>query len=164
MDNDKIDVERLDFVKAEKSDIDAMFHIIRRCIREVNAADYPPEQVERLLDGFTRDRLEDIIDTRHYYEARYDGQLVACGGVSRDRSQQGQSYLTAIFVDPDLRGRGIGRRLVEFLETDGWCLDSRLIEVPSSKSSHGFYLKCGYRYRHDPPVFKDGTTILYKER
>ena len=51
-----------------------------------------------------------------------------------------------------------------FLEKDEWCLDSNLIEIPSSKSSHGFYYKCGYSYREYPPAFKDGTTIMYKEK
>ena len=27
--------------------------------------------------------------------------LIACGGVSREYSQEKQSYLTAVFVDPD---------------------------------------------------------------
>lgn len=69
--------------------------------------------------------------------------LIACGGVSRDYSQERQSYLTAVFVNPDFNKKGIGRKLVEFLETDEWCLDSKLIEVPSSKSSHKFYYRCG---------------------
>lgn len=66
---------------------------------------------------------------------------------------------------PDYHGKGIGKRLVQFLERDEWCLCSNLIEIPSSKSSHGFYYKCGYKYRNYPPVFSeaDGSTIMYKK-
>ena len=163
MDRAQTEPDCLSFARADKANISGMLAIIHRCVLEINAADYTPHQVEKLLDGFTADWLENIIDTRHYYEVRYQGKLIACGGVSRDRRQRGQSYFTAVFVDPDFCGRGVGRELVEFLETDPWCLDSRLIEVPASKSAHGFYAKCGYRYREYPPVFRDGTTILYKE-
>lgn len=38
------------------------------------------------------------------------------------------------------------QKIVEFLENDEWCLDSKLIEIPSSKSAHKFYYKCGYCY------------------
>lgn len=91
------------------------------------------------------------------------GKIVACGGVSRDESQEGQCYFTAVFVNPDFRKKGIGTKLVKFLETDEWSLNSRLTEIPSSKSAHTFYRTCGYNYRSYPPVFQDGTTIMYKD-
>ena len=57
----------------------------------------------------------------------------------------------------------IGKKLIRFLEQDEWCLNSNLIEIPSSKSSHGFYHKLGYEYRTYPLIFKeDGSTIMYK--
>lgn len=159
-----IDLDRLQFRRAAEENIDQMLTIIHRCMMEVNRWDYPPEDFSRYLGNFTRDWLADIIRTRHYYEAWHQGELIACGGVSRDLRQKRQSYLTAIFVNPDCRGKGVGRVLVRFLEDDAWCLDSDLIEVPSSRSAHRFYVRCGYRYRTEPPVFSeaDGSTILYK--
>lgn len=159
-----IDKNRLSFVRAKKENISVMLDIIRRCVLEINAADYTQNQVKDLLNGFTADWLENIIDTRHYYEVWYDEIIVACGGVSRDYNQEKQSYFIAVFVNPDFCKKGIGRKLVEFLEKDEWCLDSNLIEIPSSKSSHEFYYKCGYSYQDYPPVFKDGTTIMYKQK
>lgn len=164
MNNKTIDLSSLSFVRAKKENIGIMLQIIRRCVLEINAADYTQTQMEHLLEGFSESWLEDLINTRHYYEVWHKGTLVACGGVSRDYSQEKQSYLTAVFVNPDFNKRGVGRKLVEFLETDEWCLVSKLIEVPSSKSSHKFYYKCGYHYQDEPPVFRsDGTTIMYKE-
>lgn len=129
MNSPTVDISRLVFARAKKENSGAMLDIIRRCVSEVNAADYTQAQVRELLDGFTANWLENIISTRHYYEAWYDGKLVACGGVSREYSQEKQSYLTAVFVRPDFRKNGIGRKLVEFLEKDEWCLDSNLIRA-----------------------------------
>lgn len=159
-----MELERLVFRKADIDHIPEMLNIIHRCMNEVNSADYPTEQLQHLLSGFTAQWLSDIITTRHYYEVWYMENLIACGGVSRDCSQEKQSYFTAVFVNPDYRGKGIGRKLVEFLEKDEWCLDSDIIEIPSSKSAHGFYRKCGYDYRSFPPVFseKDGSTVMFK--
>ena len=54
---------------------------------------------------------------------------------------------------------------IEYLEKDEWCLDSRLIEIPASKTAHLFYYKLGYEYYTYPPKFNDdGSTIMYKWR
>lgn len=164
MNNAKIDMNYLSFVKAKKANVNKMLDIIRRCVLEINAVDYTQNQIKDLLDSFTADWLENIIDTRHYYEAWYKDKIVACGGVSRDDSQEKQCYFTDIFVNPDFCKKGIGKKMVEFLENDEWCLDSKLIEIPSSKSAHKFYYKCGYCYRDYPPIFRNGTTIMYKKQ
>lgn len=160
-----MNLDGLVFRRADLAHVEDMLHIIHRCMHEVNCRDYTPQELERYLAAFTAEWLTDIIKTRHYYEVWAQDALVACGGVSRDHNQQKQSYFTAMFVNPDVRGRGIGRRLVAFLEQDPWCLDSNLIEIPSSKSAHGFYHKCGYQYCTWPPVFSDadGSTILFKD-
>lgn len=160
-----MDLERLLFTRANIENVGELLVIIHRCMNEVNYKDYAPHEFKKYLANFTADWLIDIINTRHYYEVRYQGKIIACGGVSRDYSQEKQSYFTAIFVNPDYHGKGIGRKLIQFLEKDEWCLNSNLIEIPSSKSSHEFYYKCSYKYRNNPPIFSeiDGSTIMYKE-
>lgn len=160
-----MDLNQLQFKRANINHVGELLVIIHRCMKEVNYKDYTADQFAKYLASFTENWLIDIINTRHYYEVWYQGNIIACGGVSRDYSQEKQSYFTAIFVNPDYQGKGIGRKLIQFLEKDEWCLSSNLIEIPSSKSSHAFYCKCGYKYRNNPPIFneEDGSTIMYKE-
>lgn len=159
-----MNLDELLYKKAEITNIPIMLSIIHRCMNEVNYKDYSEAEFLKYVHTFTPEWFSEIITTRHYYEVWYHGHIIACGGVSRDLTQKKQSYFTAIFVNPDYRGEGVGKSLIRFLEQDEWCLDSQLIEVPSSKSSHGFYHKLGYEYRSFPPVFKeeDGSTIMYK--
>ncbi|ERK30839.1 GNAT family N-acetyltransferase [Clostridium intestinale] len=161
-----MNLKDINYKRASVENVYAILNIIVRCMKEVNYKDYTNEQFNKYLSMFTKEWLTNIITTRHYYEAWYDGEIIAAGGVSRDYRQDKQSYFTAIFVNPDFHGLGVGKDLILFLEQDEWCLDSNLIEIPSSKSSHGFYYKLGYQYRTNPPIFNedDGSTIMYKYR
>jgi GNAT superfamily N-acetyltransferase len=159
----EFDINRIVFERAALCDIDKLLHIIHRCVKEINSKDYEPWEIEKFLKGFTAEWLRDIILNRHFYSVKYKDEIIGMGGISRDISQESQSYFTAIFINPDYQKLGIGKKLIRFLEQDEWCLNSNLIEIPSSKSSHEFYHKVGYEYRTNPPVFKeDGSTILYK--
>lgn len=105
----KMNLNELLFSKAKIDNINEMLNIINRCMNEVNYKDYGQYEFKKYLANFTVGWLADIINTRHYYEVWYQKKIVACGGVSRDYSQEKQSYFTAIFVNPDFRGKGIGR-------------------------------------------------------
>ena len=129
-----VELDKIIYKRASLSNTKKILEIITRCMKEVNYIDYPQEQFNKFLNSFTKEWLSDIIENRHYYEVWYDNEIIAVGGVSRDKNQKKQSYYTAIFVNPDLRGLGIGRALIMYLETDEWCLDSEIIEVPSSIS------------------------------
>lgn len=154
------------FKRAEKNNIPLILNIIHRCLNEVNYIDLCTIELQKYLKDFNTEWLSEVITKRHYYEVWYRCQIIACGGVSKDLTQDSQSYITAIFVNPDYHGKGVGTSLITFIENDEWCLDSEIIEIPSSKSSHKFYHKLGYEYRSYPPVFnkKDGSTIMYKYR
>lgn len=52
MNNKTIDLSFLSFVRAKKENIGIVLEIIRRCILEINAADYIQTQVEHLFGMF----------------------------------------------------------------------------------------------------------------
>lgn len=159
----ELDINRIVFKKAILSDADNLLHIIHRCVKEVNSKDYEPLEIEKFLNGFNTEWLSNSIFNSHFYSIQYTGEIIGMGAVNQDTSQKNQSYFTSIFVNPDYHKMGIGKKLIRFLEQDGWCLNSNLIEIPSSRSSHEFYHKLGYEYRTNPPIFKeDGSTIMYK--
>ena len=115
-----MNLKNISYKRGSVKNIDAMLNIIVRCMKEVNYKDYTHEQFNKYLNMFTKEWLTNIIETRHYYEAWYDDKIIASGGVSRDYSQDKQSYFTAIFVNPDFRGLGVGKDLILFLEQDEW--------------------------------------------
>ena len=159
----EIDINKIVFEKATLNNVDKLLYIIHRCVKEVNSKDYETWEVEKFLNKFNTAWLSDSILNKHFYSVQYNGEIIGMGAICRDISQKKQSYFTTIFINPDYYKMGIGKKLIKFLEQDEWCLNSDLIEVPSSKSAHEFYHNLGYEYRTNPHIFKeDGSTIMYK--
>lgn len=161
----KIDIDKMVFEKARLDEVDDLVDIIHRCITEVNSKDYESLDINRFLAGIDSEKISSDIINKHFYVVKYYGDIVGMGAVARDRSQENQCYFTSIFIKPNYHRMGVGRKIVEYLEEDEWCFDSKLIEIPASKTAHIFYYRLGYEYYTYPPIFKeDGSTIMYKRR
>jgi GNAT superfamily N-acetyltransferase len=98
---------------ARTADAPAVIALIGRIFAEYNFVWNPVTEVPDLFD------LE-----RHYREkggafwvARLDGQVV--GSVGVERLPDGRAELHRLYLDATLRGRGVGRALVEAVL--GWC-------------------------------------------
>ncbi|MEV7022420.1 GNAT family N-acetyltransferase [Kitasatospora sp. NPDC093558] len=110
--------------------------IVRRCLREVNSADYPADVVDRMCEHFTARRFVELSAERRIYVAE-DGRVV--GTVSRDGNQ-----VYSMFVDPDVAGRGIGRLLMDHVEALAAAEGHSHMEAGASITAHRFYLRRGY--------------------
>ena len=161
----KIDINKIVFEKATLDEVDELVNVIHRCMREVNSKDYEWSDFNWFLLDINSDKISLSIINKHFYVAKYNGDIIGMGAVARDKSQESQCYFTTIFIKPNYHRMGVGRKIIEYLEKDEWCLDSKLIEIPASKTAHPLYYKLGYEYYTYTPKFKDdGSTIMYKWR
>lgn len=114
----------------------ALAAIVQRCLREVNSRDYPAAVIDKMCAHFTAERFVELAESRSIYVAD-DGQIV--GTVSRD----GNKVFT-MFIDPDAHSQGIGRSLMEHIETLAASDGFDYMETGASITAHGFYLRLGY--------------------
>ena len=49
---------------------------------------------------------------------------------------------------PEYQGKGIGRKIIEALESDDLFLRAKRIEIPASITACPFYRKMGYTYKN----------------
>lgn len=109
-----------------------------RAIRHNNAADYPPDVVERILAWHTPGNVAAMISTRHVFVAVEEDRIV--GTVALEGS-----VLRGLFVDVDRQGRGIARTLVADVEHIACAGGIAELALQSSLTAHGFYERLGYR-------------------
>lgn len=116
-------------------------------------AAYFAELDERLPGGFDPDRSvpappEELDPPEgRFLVARLDGRPVGCGGVRR--IGVGVAEVKRMWVDPAVRGRGVGRRLLEALErralVELGCTVVRLDTSHLLQAAVGLYRAAGYR-------------------
>ena len=149
-------MESLSIRKFDKNDATTVSNIICRNFLEVNIKDYSKKEMEELSKIYNSDKILQISGYAHMYVACIDKKIVGCGAISSFWGKQDESILLTIFVLPELHGNGIGRKIIETLESDEYFLRAKRIEIPASITTCDFYKKMGY-------VHKDGLEKLDDE-
>jgi len=86
--------------------------------------------------------LEQIAEG-HVFVADRDGVVVGFAAVLP--RPDGNAELDALFVDPTLWKRGVGRLLVDHCARVAHERSARLLHVVGNPHAEGFYLACGFR-------------------
>ena len=121
--------------------------LIRTTIRISNTKDYPLELMEQLIESETPEHVIERASWTHFYVAQDEGRIVGCGAIGPYWGKEDESSLFTIFVLPEYQGKGVGRSIIETLETDIFFLRARRIEIPASITGVPFYLKQRYHYK-----------------
>lgn len=103
-------------------------------------------------DGITPDRVRAMLDSGDYLAPVVEqaGRMVGFGMAEISRG-----YVFAVFVRKGCEGRGIGRRILEHLQTELCRRESRTLSLhcggAASVRAHGFFRHLGWK--------EDGTTV-----
>lgn len=129
-------LEAVNFRIAAEKDAEALVPLINRAF-----------EVE--LQFFTSDRIDLAETLKHFEKGRFllaeiGGRLAGCNYVEL-RGESG--YFGLLSVDPDLQGRGLGRKLIEKAEThcrDRGCGKMQIRVLNHRTELPPFYEKLGY--------------------
>ena len=133
------------------ADAKTVSDLIRKTIKISNVKDYPADIIDILDKTETPEHVIERAGWTHFYVVEDEKQIIGCGAIGPFWGKEDESSLFTIFVDPEYQGKGIGRSIIETLETDEFFLRAKRIEIPASITGVPFYRKFGYDY-------KDGIT------
>lgn len=132
----------------EHTDAAAVSELIKTTVRISNAKDYPPEYTNTLIDKATPQFVIERASWTHFYVAEKQEKIIGCGAIGPYWGKEDESCLFNIFVLPEYQGKGIGRAIIDALESDTYFLRAKRIEIPASITGVPFYLKMGYQYKN----------------
>ena len=149
---------------ARMSDRHAIEALMRQSAETLCIRDYSARQIAAVARDFGFGSLdEDLILDGAYFVAELQGTIVGCGGWSRrtkllqvsdddtglecvlPHPSSGRAAIRAIFVHPDLSGRGIGRLLVRAAETAARRSGYDAFEIAATLTGVPLYRKLDYR-------------------
>lgn len=146
---------QIEVKKAGEEHAEAIGKVARDAIRRVNAKDYPPEEIDRLVSNFSTSDILDFLKQRLTIVAMHDDVVVGTGAL------QG-SEIKSVFVSPDLQRRGVGSLLLRELEQAASKRGLQELVVSSSLSAVKFYSALGY-VEQSRKFFGEEETVVMSE-
>lgn len=131
----------------EKDALDVS-NLIIKTLRTTNIKDYSSAYIENDVKMFSTENVLKRASWTHFYVCCDNDLIIGCGAIAPYWDKDDESILLSIFVLPEYQGNGIGTKIIQALESDEFFIRARRIEIPSSITACGFYLKMGYTYKN----------------
>ena len=129
-------------------DAQSVSELIIKTMQASNTKDYSTETIFNLLKRQTPEHVLERASWTHYYVVENNKEIIGCGAIGPYWEKEDESSLFSIFVLPEYQGEGIGRKIIETLESDEYFLRAKRVEIPASITGIPFYLKMGYKYKN----------------
>jgi GNAT superfamily N-acetyltransferase len=128
-----------------------MAEMIAYTLRVSNRNDYTPEYLEDIVNHYSPEFFTEHAADSHFYVLCDGERIIGCGGITDWWGSTTESFVFSVFVHPDYQGRGLGRMIMEALESDDFFRRASRTGLNSSITAAGFYQRLGY-------AFVDGIT------
>jgi len=145
---------RIEVERADQADVEALL----RAARAMMASLYPPESCHG-LDLAAYERPEVTL-----FVARADGVAVGCGACQLHGD--GSAEVKSMFVAPEARGRGIGRKVLAAIEAAvrGRVSALRLETGVKQLAAIALYEAAGFRRRGPFGRYRDDPLSVFMEK
>lgn len=124
--------------RATPSDAQIAFDIRRQSIRHQCIGAYNEQQMLEWTKGAAEDGYDTLM-AKHFYLGCIEGEAVATGMLDLEHLEIG-----AIFIHPDFMQRGLGKRVLFFLEDLARELGLTEVCLDATLNAVDFYRRCGY--------------------
>ena len=131
-----------------EADAEKVSALIIHTLQASNSKDYSAETISALEKKMQPSGVSERASWTHFYVAEENGDIIGCGAIGPYWGSETESSLFNIFVLPEYQGKGVGRKIIETLEQDGFFLRAKRVEVPASITGVGFYRKLGYECKN----------------
>ena len=122
----------------QESDLSAVCELIHRTIDVCYPAAYPSRAVAFFKKFHSAEALRDRAKAGDVVVVERDGRVVATGALLDDE-------VSAVFVEPELHGSGLGTAVMDELEALAAGRGREVVHLSVSLPSKGFYARRGYR-------------------
>ncbi|OLU24390.1 GNAT family N-acetyltransferase [Pseudomonas sp. PA15(2017)] len=142
--------------QAREADADAISDVIVQALRLSNAADYPPQVIERVAANFDAASVRALMASREVFVALDGARVVATASLAGD-------VVRSVFVLPELQGRGVGKALMGHVEDVAQAAAVPCLRVPASLTAVPFYKALGYAVVREVVEGDERTLVMARQ-
>lgn len=136
--------------------------LISRALREVNIRDYDKEWIEGNNVSHDKDVIVERAKNSHMYVLCDDEKVVGVGAIAPYWGSEVESIILTLFINPDYKGKGLGRKIIEVLEEDEYFKRADRVEIPASITALQFYRHMGYGFKEKGNGLEEKEKGLYR--
>jgi N-acetylglutamate synthase-like GNAT family acetyltransferase len=140
---------------ATREDAAMISELIVNTLRESNGRDYSPDVIAQVQRSFSPEAILGLLGKRQVYVATFNQHIIATASLDQD-------VVRSVFVAPARQGKGLGKRLMEKLESVAVSQGFTTLHVPSSITAEGFYRSLGFDRVRDEYHEAERTIIMRK--
>ena len=129
-------------------DINETAEMIIKTIKVSNSKDYSEDLIDALVNAHSPEFLLRRTQWTHFYIALDGTTIIGCGAIGPYWDSETESSLFTIFVMPEYQKCGVGRGIIETLESDEYYIRANRVEIPASITGVPFYQKMGYTFKN----------------
>lgn len=145
---------RMHYEAAEQGQVDELFDLVQRTIRDVYPRYYPQEVVDSFCGLHSRAAIEADVAAGREGVVLLDGRIAGTG--CRDGN-----HITRVYVAPEFQGRGVGSFIMQHLE-DEIAREHATAALDASLPAVGLYERRGYRtQRHERFPVENNAVLVY---
>ena len=138
-------MEKLNFKKANKSDISIIFELAVKIWRKHYPSIISNEQIEYMLEKmYSKESLAQQMDDGHVFWLAFD-HANPIGYLSYNSVGNGDYFLNKFYIDVDRHRKGIGKQLFDHVFSH--LSDARTIRLTVNRKNHiaiNYYFKNGF--------------------
>ncbi len=121
--------------------------VVKKDVLKENIKDYSKEAIEDLLRTHNEDLIKKRAEDFHVYVLTDEEEIVGVGMIGPYWGSLTESSFFTIFIDPDYKGQGLGRKIIETLEQDEYYKRADRVEIPASITAVEFYKHFGWGFK-----------------
>ncbi|RMC34417.1 GNAT family N-acetyltransferase [Paracoccus alkanivorans] len=147
--------QRANIRPAQDADVNQISDLVQRTIRISNGRDYSAAVIERVANNFTTGMVHEFLRQRAVLVAHDAEKIVGTAGLQGD-------VVRTVFVLPEMQGLGIGRQLMDAIETLANREGVPILRVPASLTARSFYARLGYVEINEVLHGEERTIVMEK--
>lgn len=136
----------------ELGDETKICEVIKKDILTENIKDYSDQAIKHLVNEQNEELIKRRAKKFHVYTFLDGEKIIGVGMIGPYWDSLTESSFFTIFRDPDYKGTGLGRKIIETLEQDEYYKRADRIEIPASITAVEFYKHMGFGFKETDEV------------